>query len=231
MVVASFHLMRFPARQVPRRVAQVPIERHALACTDGVRFSRWLGTGAGRTMTTSADLRRWAAFMVWDSPADLADFVAHDPRRWTRHAVERYDLTLQPTHAHGAWSGRDPLGDFAPTAGTETDAAPIAVLTRATVHWRQLRPFLHAVAPVDAALDQTDGLLATVGIGEVPVGQQATFSLWRDPAAIRAFAYDSPIHADVVRRTRSEQWYREEWFARFRVVAASGTWGGVDPLG
>ena len=90
--------------------------------------------------------------------------------------------------------------------------------------------FLRAVPAVDRRLDDADGLLATVGIGEVPIGRQATFSLWRDAAAVREFAYRSPEHVRVIDRTRAESWYGEEWFARFRPLERSGTWGGVDPL-
>lgn len=235
MVVASFHLVRFRGTAAARRVASVPVDRRRLTRIAGVQFGKLLGTGRGRTMTTSADLGRWAVFATWDDADSLERFQAGGfAGRW-HDAVERYDVTLQLLGAHGTWGGVDPLAgaraedDPDDDPGVDT-AGPVAVLTRATVDPRRLPAFLRAVPAVDAVLDDTDGLLAAVGIGEVPVGRQATFSLWRDATAVRTFAYDGAEHAEVVDRTRSEGWYGEEWFARFRPIAASGTWDGVDPL-
>lgn len=227
MVVASFHLVRFAGIDATRRLASVPLDRRRLAATPGLRFGRLLGTSRGRTMTTSADLRRWAVFATWDDVDALHRFRDRPlDGRWG-DAVERYDVTLEPLGAHGTWGGVDPLAGVAAAHGTN---GPVAVLTRATVRATSLRAFLRAVPPVDAVLDVTDGLLAVVGIGEVPVGRQATFSLWRDVEAVQAFAYRDRTHAEVVARTRSEDWYGEEWFARFRPIDRSGTWDGVDPL-
>ncbi len=226
MVVASFHLVRLTGVDAARRLASVPFDRRALSRTPGVRFGKVLGTGRGQTMTTSADLTRWAIFAIWDDEDALERFRdGAFGGRWSG-AVERYDVTLRPLGAHGSWDGTDPLAG----AGTEDPGGPLAVVTRATVRWRRLRTFLRAVPDVEGILDDTDGLLAAVGIGEVPVGRQATFSLWRDGDAVQAFAYRDAVHARVVDRTRAEGWYDEEWFARFRPTSASGTWDGLDPL-
>ena len=228
MVLASFHLARLPRRDAAWQLARIPLDRGSLRGTSGVRFAKLLGTGRGSRMAASADLRRWAVFAVWDDEQALADFRAGHAlsRRWDTAADERYDVTLLPIGAHGTWDGIDPIAGAAPVGGD----GPVAVLTRATVRWRQVPTFLRAVPAVDRTLPATDGLLATVGIGELPLGRQATFSLWRDADAVRAFAYQQAEHADVIRRTRAEDWYGEEWFARFRPTQSSGTWAGRDPL-
>jgi hypothetical protein len=61
-------------------------------------------------------------------------------------------------------------------------------------------------------------------VGEWPVIQQATLSLWKSQGAMMHYAYHSAEHAEVVRRTRTENWYAEELFCRFKPLAESGTW-------
>jgi hypothetical protein len=66
-----------------------------------------------------------------------------------------------------------------------------------------------------------------MGIGEAPIGLQGTFSLWRDAAAIRRFAYESPGHQKAIDRTHETDWFAEELFARFAVLDVDGTIDGT----
>jgi heme-degrading monooxygenase HmoA len=224
--VASFHLVRERPWHQPMVLARLATDRRRLAGVDGLAFWRLLGTGRGADTGPSVDLRRSALFAVWDDERHLDDFLRRSAiaERW-RHADEAWHVRLRSLGGHGAWRGVDVLERL--ERGTE--GGPIAVLTRAHVRpgawWR----FRRAGPPVSDELAGADGLLAVVGIGEAPVGRLATFSLWRDLDAMRSFAR-STQHRDVVRRTRDEQWYGEELFARFEPFASAGTWGGVDPL-
>ena len=133
---------------------------------------------------------------------------------------------LEPVRSKGTWGGR-----AVPAApGASLDGGPVAVLTRATIRPRRLVPFYRSIAPPAGRLLDAPGVLASVGIGEWPVARQATFSLWRSAQDMRAFAYGRDAHAEVVRRTRAEDWYSEELFARFRPYGSAGTWNGKDPL-
>ena len=119
-----------------------------------------------------------------------------------------------------------------PLEGLENGSAdgPVAIITRANVRRRSWKAFGRASEIVDAELHRAPGLIDVVGIGETPVGALATFSLWESLSAARAFAYSMPDHVEVMRRTRAEDWYSEEMFARFEPYASTGAWNGRDPL-
>ncbi|MDQ3608671.1 MAG: hypothetical protein M3459_07210 [Actinomycetota bacterium] len=149
--------------------------------------------------------------------------------RWRELQAETFLVRLEPLRSHGAWGGSDPLAQ-APGARPLAREGPVAILTRARIRATRLRAFYGAILPPATELLRASGRLASVGVGEWPVARQATFSVWDSLADAQTYAYRSPAHAEVVRRTRAEGWYAEELFARFRPYAQQGTWDGRDPL-
>ena len=237
--VASFHLVRERRGRAPAALARLGTDRVRLARGGGPVFWRLLGTGRGSDTGVGIDPRRTALFALWDDDAALDTFLARSPiaRRW-RDADEAYTVRLRHLGGHGTWRGVAVLDGMAAATDAATDAdagadaapGPVAVLTRATVRARHWSAFVGAGRRVSAEVAAAPGLLAVVGIGEAPVGRQATFSLWRSTADARAFAYGRPDHLDAVRRTRAEGWYGEQLFARFQPYGSTGTWDGRDPL-
>lgn len=226
--LVTLHLWRVAGPAVPRALARMAVDRGRVRKTPGLRFAKLLGTGDGRTFTVrDADPTRWGLLATWTSPEHARDFEHGSPvaRGWTRLAEETWRVDLRPVASRGTWSGRQPFGDPVPVRS----AGPVAALTRARLRPAAAAGFWRSVPPVSADLRNRPGLRAAVGIGEAPVGLQGTFSLWESGDAVREFARGE-AHAAVVARTEPERWYAEELFARFDVLATSGTLDGRDPL-
>jgi hypothetical protein len=59
-------------------------------------------------------------------------------------------------------------------------------------------------------------------VGEIPLFEQATLSLWNSQKELNDFAYKSRQHAPVVKKTRDYNWYSEELFLRMRIIDKFG---------
>ncbi len=226
--LVTLHVWRVPLRRMPAALLRMAAGRRPLRRMSGLRFAKLLGTGSGRTFTVrDSDPTRWALLSTWAS-RDAADAFERSvsAARWRRIATERWRGDLVPLASRGRWSGREPFGRPYPARWQ----GPVAALTRARLAPQRALAFWRAVPPVSADLRRCPGLLVSMGIGELPIGLQGTFSVWDDADSLHDFAYRRPVHTEVVRRTTQERWYAEELFARFAVVSSSGTLFGRDPL-
>ena len=226
--LVTMHVWRVPRRHIPQALLRMAADRPALRRASGLRFAKLLGTGNGRTFTVrDSDPTRWALLSTW-ATSEAADAFERSATadRWRRMAAERWRCDLVPLSSRGRWSRRQPFGS--PTA-TRWDG-PVAAVTRARITPSRAVTFWRAVPAVSADLHDRAGLRAAIGIGEAPVGVQGTFSVWDSADALRDYAYRRPAHQAAIRRTTEERWYGEELFARFAVVASSGSLNESDPL-
>ena len=97
------------------------------------------------------------------------------------------------------------------------DDEKIGITTRANLRPRRLLEFWRAVPAASKAIQNAKGVLWYKGVGEWPLVQQATFSLWNSLEEVKDFAYKSSHHAAIVKKTRKRNWYKEDLFARFAV--------------
>jgi len=175
------------------------------------------------------NFRRYGLICTWESEKAANDFLHHSDliKQYQQHTNEIWTVAMLPLQSHGFWDGRQPFVPFFTASNNE----PVAVLTRASVNWLGLPNFIKYGANTSKALDNAHGLICSIGLGELPFIRQATFSIWESVEAMKEYAYKTPHHQDVMRRTRAEKWYKEELFARFIPVSSEGTWNGIDPLG
>ncbi|MBB4639680.1 spheroidene monooxygenase [Longimicrobium terrae] len=228
-LLATFTAVRYTPRRAGWGALHMATQRPLLARTPGLRFARLMGSGAGIGFSAVPDPLLWTLFAVWEDEAHWESFRDGSAvmRQYAARGEERYTLRLRPLSAHGRWGGEAPFGE--PSLKAAADE-PVVVLTRASIRLSRAARFWSRVHPVDETLRGNADLLLTFGVGEVPWLRQATLSVWRSAEAMRAWAYRTPEHAEVVRRTRAEGWYSEELFTRFRLLGTEGTLHGADPL-
>ncbi len=203
---------------LPIAIVFMAINKIQLKKLPGISFVKMLGTGKGESFTPKdADPTRWGILVtVSENQISNLDksFVI---RSWQKICKKEYRVILKPISSHGFWSRKQPF-----SVEKFDWSAKIAAVTRARIVWRKNVIFWRAVPPVTESLHQSPGLLNAIGIGEAPIGLQGTFSVWKDAASLRDFAYKGKAHSEAIKATSAQQWYSEELFARFAVIEERG---------
>ncbi|MGI4737932.1 MAG: hypothetical protein ACRYG7_22415 [Janthinobacterium lividum] len=214
------------ARWALAQMATAPLQLRRVA---GLRFFQLLGSGADNGFGFWPNLQRYGLLATWARAEDAAAFFTGHPvwAAYAQRSRETWTAELAPLQAHGAWNGTNPFADSLVAPG---GVRPVAVLTRASIRLRRAPRFWRYVEPTSRALAGTPGLRLAIGLGELPLVRQATFSVWESVAAMQQYAYRDARHREVIQLTRRENWYSEELFARFQLLNSTGTVDGIDPL-
>lgn len=228
METVSLSLFRFAS--LPARLwafGQMALARPALNRTPDLGVWKLCGSGTGEGFTPVPNTGVYAILATWPSPEIARERVATAKvwQRWRRHAAEDWTIFLAPTSVRGQWGGATPFH-----VSAEPAPGPLAALTRATVKPRVALKFWGQVPDISRVIGLDQHVAFKIGIGEVPLLHQVTFSIWPDTASMADFARKDGPHARAIRAVRDGQWFREELYARFRILGEFGTWGGDSPL-
>jgi heme-degrading monooxygenase HmoA len=195
---------------------------------NGLTFYRLMGSGKGKGFNPLPDWSIYCLLQVWKTEEDANDFFKFSAlmKQYDQRTDERFTIFMKNISAGGTWVGKNP---FEKTVELNP-SKPIAIITRATIKWNWLIRFWKFVPTSQEALEGNDGLVYTKGLGEVPIVQMATFSLWKDFESVKNFAYNSSQHKEAIKKTRKNNWYKEELFSRFEPYKSIGTWEGKNLL-
>ncbi|MEM9544961.1 MAG: DUF3291 domain-containing protein [Bacteroidota bacterium] len=189
-----------------------------LTKAEGLEFYKLMGSGKDFGFNPLPDWSTYALLTIWENE-DKAKTFFNSSELFEKYAFHTVNITtyyMRCIKSHGYWSGQAP---FSIVKFSENPNHPIGVITRATIKKRYLLKFWNYVPHSTKALKSNVDLLYTKGIGEVPIIQMATFSLWKNMEAIKAFAYQNEHHRKAVQMTKKFNWYREEMFSRFEVYS------------
>ena len=232
MQTVSLTLYRFPSVAARLWVlGQMGLARLSLRRMADVGFYKLCGSGTGEGFTPRPNTRVWAILAVWPDAATARRNLDQAPvfRRWRRRAAESWTILLNPTSARGLWSGVQPFAPQ-PMVAQPDRPGPVVALTRATMRPATFLRFWGRVPDISAVIGADPNVIFKIGIGEVPLLHQVTFSIWPDAAAMANFARGDGPHGRAIKAVREENWFSEELYARFSIVDDWGTWEGKRPL-
>jgi hypothetical protein len=196
--------------------------RH-LSNAEGLSTYKLMGSGSNGGFHLYPNFGVYGFLGVWKDPNSAEKFFSENPKiiEYQSKALNHIRFYLKPLSAHGSWSGSVPF-----EASSEIPNGPVAVLTRARIRTRRLSEFWSNVGRTAEAIANAHGCHFSIGVGEWPLIEQATFSIWANIDSVREYAYKGKIHSRVVEKTRKRDWYSEEFFARLSVVRMEGEWPG-----
>ncbi len=206
--------------------AMMGLARPAVARLPDVGFWKLCGSGSGEGFTPIPNTAVYAILTTWP---DLETAETHTAdagifRRYRSRASESWTVHMGTESVRGEWAQQSPF-----LVSNPAGIGPLAVLTRATIKPGILMRFWRRVPNISRVIGKDPHVLFKIGIGEVPWLHQVTFSIWPDAQRMAQFARTGH-HAEAINAVRREGWFKEELYARFRVLAHHGTWDGASPL-
>ncbi|NCX20236.1 MAG: spheroidene monooxygenase [Rhodobacteraceae bacterium] len=184
-------------------------------------FWKLLGSGTGEGFTPKPNWGVYAILCVWQDPTNIEKTLKESRvfRRYHEMATESVTIHLEPYATRGEWSGQTPF-----RAKSKRDTGPVAVLTRATLRWNAMLQFWKQSPAISTKIGMNEDVLFKIGLGEVPLRQQLTFSIWPDIKQMSEFAHQSDPHRSAIQKVRQGDWFKEELYARFNITAIDGHW-------
>ncbi len=189
---------------------------------DGLSFYKLMGSGGKNGFSAIPNFSTYVLMAVWKSEEYANSFFAEHLffNEYKNKSTEQFSVYLHCAGYSGYWDGKQPFEKAASLSANQ----PIMVLTRASIQLNKLFSFWRRVNKVSHSLNNYDGVALSIGVGEWPLIQQATLSLWTTQAEMLDYAYKNKKHIEVVKLTRQLNWYKEEMFVRFSPYRFTGVW-------
>jgi heme-degrading monooxygenase HmoA len=229
--ITTLTLFRFPnLKSKLWAFGQMQFAHFLIAKSPGLIFYKLMGSGRDIGFSPFPDWGVYALLSVWDNEQAANDFFNRSAiyKSYQKKSIEQWTIFMKPIKTKGLWSGGNP---FTPSVELDSNNPLIAVITRATIKPNKLLKFWRFVPISQRPIERgCEGLIYTKGVGEVPVVQMATFSVWENLDKLKKYAYNSTEHREAIKKTHQIDWYKEEMFTRFQPFKTTGTWEGKDLL-
>ncbi|KFD39792.1 hypothetical protein [Schleiferia thermophila] len=175
-----------------------------------LRFFKMMGTGSGNGFGIIPDFSTYTWIFTTDNATGL--FESEVFREFKQKSGMIRIFQMYPHKTHGLWNGINPFSDFPPLSDPE-EYPWISIVTRGSIRRSMWWKFWNYVPKVSSQISEK--AILSMGMGELPLIEQATFSVWERTEDMYQWAYGNTYHVEVVKLTKSLGWYEEEMFTRF----------------
>lgn len=221
-MIATVDVCDLPWRAVPTAFARAPKP----GVTPGLRSVELaLGAPLGPSVLPKPSPRRLVVVAMWED--EMAVECHRAGSALPQLMADGWHVQLEPVRASGSWPGLDPLPS---RRRADEPEGPVVALTLGRLRVRRALAFFRASARAEEQILGAEGLIWATGFGRPPfVG---TCSLWRDAAALHAFAYGAAgsAHGHAMADDRGDPFHRVSAFVRFRPRVSVGGLSGANPL-
>ena len=198
---------------------QMGLHKSHFLDVNGLMFYKMLGTGSSPGFSMYPDFSTYALLQTWTTKDDAETYFSSNEyfKRMVSKTFMQRTIFMIPFKSSGLWDGKNPFN----VNDKLIHSGKIGVLTRATINFTKLTHFWRSVKSASNAISEARGVSFFKGVGELPFIQQATFSIWESEKDINDFAYSNTSHKNIVSKTKKQNWYKEDLFARFHILSDS----------
>ena len=185
---------------------------------EGLLFYKLLGTGKKPGFRVTPDFKTYALLTSWKSEKDYDNFMDDNYLKEFKEKCNSIRfIELETISSHGLWGDIKPFTASRKINESDFSKNKIAVLTRGAVRISKALNFWFSIGSASKSISRAEGVNFYKGIGEFPLFEQATFSIWDNIDYVKKFAYEDKLHFDIVKKAKEEKWYKEDMFVRFLV--------------
>ena len=181
----------------------------------GQEFFKLLGTGSKNGFSVFPDFSNYAMISSWKDDSDRKAFLEKNKIMTTilSKCHERIEIKIDPYEFKGSWNQHNPFNIDSSYKGKK-----ILILTRARVRFQKILEFLINTSTASKSIKNHSGALYYKGVGELPIIEQSTISIWESEEKMKLYAYNNSDHMKIIMKARKRRWYSEELFVRFNIL-------------
>ena len=188
----------------------------SLINSDGLKFIKLLGTGSEDGFSIMPDFSSYVMITSWKNDGFRKEFINKNKlfNEIVYNSSKRIEIKIDPYNYIGSWNGINPFKNK-----SLYKEGKIIVLTRARVKLNKLINFFISTSSAAKSINSRKGAEYYKGIGELPIIEQSTISIWTSEQSMKDFAYSDKNHLRIINKARKNKWYSEELFVRSNIIS------------